>query len=145
MAKRNRKVSKKMSVNMMVATHLGAVIFFVFVMVIVNSLASSNCRQTLKRIGECQKELARLEDAHERASTHWEEMKTPDKVEAALFRFGLSMKPPRPEQNVHMNSNGQPYPGQISVAAAQKRRAAGLSIAAVAPVASRVRSGKKGR
>lgn len=145
MAKRNRRISRKRSVNMTVATHLGAVIFFAFMMVIVNSLASSNCRQTLKRIGEQQKELARLEDAHERASTHWEEMKTPDKVEAALFRFGLSMKPPRPEQNVHMNSNGQPYPGQISVAAAQKRRAAGLNLASVTPVATRGRAVKKGR
>lgn len=117
MAKRkNRKINKKMSVNVQVGTHLGAVIAFLFLMVILNLLASSSCQQLMKRIGTQERELARLEDARSREATRWEEMKTPDKVETALLRHGLSMRAPRPEQNVLMKANGQPYPGQLSVA-----------------------------
>lgn len=117
MAKRkNRKINKKMSVNTAVATHFGAVIAFAFIMVIMNVLASSSCQQILKRIGAEERELAKLEDSRSREATRWEEMKTPERVETALLRHGLAMRAPRPEQNVQMNMNGQPYPGQISVA-----------------------------
>lgn len=118
MARRNkaRKINKKMNVSVEVTTRLGAVIVFLFIMVIVNILASSSCQQIQKRIGACEKELARLEDARNRESTRWEEMKTTERVESALRRHGLAMRVPRPEQNVQMNANGQPYPGQLSVA-----------------------------
>lgn len=139
--KKNRRVNKKMSVNTEIATHLGAVIAFLFVMVIVNLLASSSCQQLMKRIGEQEKELARLEDSCNRESTRWEEMKTPEKVEAALLRHGLAMRPPRAEQNVHMNANGVPYAGQLSVARAKTRAAANLALASTLPV----KTAKKGR
>lgn len=114
--RKNRKMNKKMSVNFQVGTHVGAVIAFLFLMVILNMLASSSCQQLLKRIGSQERELVRLEDARTREAMRWEEMKTPEKVEAALLRHGLSMRAPRPEQNVLMKANGQPYPGQLSVA-----------------------------
>ncbi len=120
--KRNRKISKRMSVTAAVATHFGAVIAFLFVMVILNLLASSSCQQLSKSIGECKREYARLERERNREMTNWEAMKTTDKVEAALLRHGLAMRPPRAEQNVHLGANGKPYPGQYSVSAAQRRR-----------------------
>lgn len=141
--KRNRRVNKKMSVNTEIATHLGAVIAFFFVMVILNLLASSSCQQMMRRIGESEKELARLEDSRNRESTRWEEMKTPEKVEAALLRHGLSMKPPRAEQNVHMNANGTPYAGQLSVARAKARASGNLGLASVAPAT--VKRARRGR
>lgn len=141
--KKNKRIDKKMSVNTEIATHFGAIITVFFIMVIVNVLFSSNCQQMMKRIGESEKELARLEDARNRELTRWEEMKTPDKISAALLRHGLSMKPPRPEQNVKLTSDGKPHPGQISVAAAEKRRAAAVNLASIAPV--RGRGGKRGR
>lgn len=109
-----------MSVVAAGTAHFGAILAILFVMVIVNILASSSCKQLMKAIGEDERALARLEDACMREATRWEEMKTPENIEAALMRHGLSMKPPRPDQIVHMTSAGNPYPGQLSVARARK-------------------------
>jgi len=119
--KRNRKISKKMSVNAAIATHFGAVLAFFFIMVILNLLASSSCQQLSKSIGECRKTLARLEGDRNREMTNWESMKTPEKVAAALRGHGLAMNPPRAEQNVHLDASGRLYPGQYSVSMAQRR------------------------
>lgn len=118
--KRNRKISKKMNVNVMVATHMGSVLLAVFVMVIVNLLASSSCQQLSKSIGENEKALSRLEDTYNRETTRWEAMKTTDKIEAALLRRGLSMKPPHARQNVIMRADGR-LGSQYSVAVANRR------------------------
>lgn len=140
MRRKNRRVNKKMSVNVAIGTHFGAIIAVLFVMVIVNVLASSNCQQIMKRIGEQERELARLEDARNREATRWEQMKTPYKVEKALLAHGLSMKPPRVDQNVHIDTNGRLYPGQLSVARA-KERSTNTGVASVKPT----RSSKRGR
>lgn len=122
MSRKNRRISKRMSVNTAIATHFGAVIAFLFVMVILNLLATSSCQQLSKTIGDEEKELARLEDARNREETRWLEMQTSEKIETALLRHGLSMKAPNPaRQNVHMRSDGTPYPGQLAVAMAMKR------------------------
>jgi len=128
--KKNRRVNKKMSVNTLIATHFGSVLIVLFIMVVLNLLASSSCQQIMKSIGENERELKRLEDVCNRASTCWEEMKTPEKIGAALLRHGLAMRPPRPSQNVFMKEDGTPYPGQHSVAMARKR-AKGTSAAQV--------------
>ena len=128
--KKNRRVSKKLNVNTVIATHFGAVIAFLFVMVILNLLASSSCQHLKKAIGEDEKTLARLDDDYDREATRWEEMKTAEKVEMALLRHGLAMKPQRAEQNIIMQSDGQPKPGQHSVAMA-KRRVSNMGVASV--------------
>ena len=89
--RKNRKVSKRMSVIAANTMRFGAIIVFFFVMVILNLLSSSSCTQLLNEKGEKERELAKLEESHRRESTRWEEMKTPEKVEAALFRHGLKM------------------------------------------------------
>jgi len=119
--KKNRKVSKRMSVNAAIVTHFGAVLAVLFVMVILNVLASSSCQHLMKTIGQCEKELARLEDARNREATRWAAMKTPEKVAQALLRNGLTMRPPRAEQNIHMQADGTPYKGQYAVAALRRR------------------------
>lgn len=119
--KRNRKISKKMSVNTTITTHVGAILAFLFIMVILNLLASSSCQQLSKSIGESKRELARLESDCNREETNWAAMKTPEKVLAALRGHGLQMNPPRAEQNVHLAANGKLYPGQYSVAMARRR------------------------
>ncbi len=68
-----------------------------------------------------EREIVKLDDALLRASTSWEEMMTPEKIERALLRHGLSMKTPRADQIVRMMSNGLPRPGQISLAKAKAR------------------------
>ena len=119
---KNRRIPKRRSVVMTNTMRVGAVLGMLFVMSIINLLASSSCQQLLKAIGEDERELARLEDARQREASRWEEMKTPEKIEQALLRHGLSMRAARADQEVHMKSNGEPYPGQISVAKARQRQ-----------------------
>lgn len=126
----NRRVSKTHSVVVSGLGHVGAILGVLFVVVLMNVLAKTSCQQLMKSIGEDRRQLAKLEDARMREATHWEEMKTPEKIEAALLRHGLAMRAPKPEQIVHMRANGEPYAGQISVARA-RQRGAGRSTAQV--------------
>lgn len=123
--RKNRKTSKQMSVVATNTMRFGAIIVFFFVMVILNILSSSSCTQLLKAKGEKEREIVKLDDSRMRESTRWEEMTTPERIEVALRRHGLSMKPPRPEQTVRMMANGRPRPGQISVAKARLRNGEG--------------------
>ena len=131
--RRNRKIPKKMSVVATNTMRFGAVIAFLFVMVILNLLASSSCTQLMKAKGEKEKELAALGEAMDRESTRWEEMKTPERLETALLRHGLAMKLPRPDQNVRMRPDGTPCPGQISLARTRQKLGA---VASRTPVQS---------
>jgi hypothetical protein len=81
----------------------------------------------MKAIGEKERTLARLEDERVRESARWEEMKTPEKLESALNRHGLAMRYPKAAQIVRMKPNGQPFPGQISLAKAEKRANASMT------------------
>lgn len=119
--KKNRRMPKKMNVVATGTAHLAAVVCVLFVMVIINLLASSSCQQLMKTIGEDEREIARLDDAIMRESTRWEEMKTPERIELALRGLGLKMKPARADQNVQMRADGTPYPGQLSIAKARQR------------------------
>jgi len=111
--RKNRKVSKKMSVNATITMRFAAVIVIFFVMVILNLLSSSSCTQLMKEKGEKEREIAKLDEAKSRESTRWDEMCTPERIERALIRHGLQMKPPRPEQSVVMLANGKPRPDQF--------------------------------
>jgi len=119
--KKNKRVSKKMSVIAATSMRIGAIIVVSFVMVILYLLSSSSCTQLLKMKGEKVRTIEKLEADRLRASTHWEEMLTPERVEKALRANGLSMKPPKPNQVVRMLANGTPRAGQMSVAAARRR------------------------
>lgn len=110
-----------MSVLATNSMRFGAIIVFFGMMVILNVLSSSRCAQLLKEKGEMEREISRLEDARMRESTRWEEMTTPDRLEIALLRHGLSMKTPRPDQIVRMTSDGSPRAGQLSLAKMKMR------------------------
>ena len=125
--RRNVKKPAKMSVVAANTMRFGVIIVFLFIMVILNLLASSGCNHLMKEKGEMERELNKLAEARTREATRWEEMKTPEKIETALLRHGLAMRLPRPDQNVRMKNDGTPYPGQISIARAKQR--AGLSVA----------------
>lgn len=119
--RRNRKVPKKLSVVATNTMRFGAMLVFGFVMVILNLLASSSCTHLMKEKGEKERELASLDDSLMRESTRWEAMKTPESLETALVKHGLSMKLPRPDQNVRMRTDGTPYPGQLSLSRGRRR------------------------
>ena len=110
-----------MSVMASRAMHFGAVFLALFIMVIVNMLASSRGRQLMKAIGEKERELVKLEDDRTRESGRWERMTTPERLEDALVKHGLSMSYPKESQIVRMMPNGRPRPGQASVAKAARR------------------------
>ena len=119
--RRNVKKPAKMSVVAANTMRFGVIIVFLFIMVILNLLASSGCNHLMKEKGEMERELVKLEEARTREATRWETMKTPDKIDTALLRHGLAMRLPRSEQNIRMRANGTPYPGQISIARARQR------------------------
>ncbi len=119
--RKNRKMSKKMSVMAGRTVQISAVMAMVFVVVIVNMLASSSCKHLTKTIREKERQIAKLEDARVREEARWDKMKTSENLEAALLKHGLAMKIPRAEQVVRLRPNGRPYPGQISVAKAAER------------------------
>ena len=98
-----------------------AIIVCLFVMVILNRLSSSSCDQLLKKKGELEHEIARLDDARLRESTRWEKMKTVENIEQALLRHGLAMKTPRGDQTVRLLPDGTPRPGQLALAKAKMR------------------------
>ena len=118
--RKNRKMSKRMSVVATNTMRFGAVILSFFVMVILYILSSQSCTRLQNQKGAMEREIVKLDDALLRESTRWEEMKTPEKIEMALLRHGLAMKTPRAEQIVRME-NGVPRPGQISLAKAKAR------------------------
>ena len=128
--RKNRRVTKKMSVVATNSMRFGAIIVFFFVMVILNLLSSQSCSQLLKQKGEMEREIAKLEDAHMRESTRWEEMKTSENIEAALLHHGLSMQTPRPDQTVRLLPDGTPRPGQLSLTKSKSR----LNVRTVATV-----------
>lgn len=127
--RRNRRVTKKMSVMATNSMRFGAIIMFFVMMVILNLLSSQSCAQLLKQKGEMEREIAKLDDARMRESTRWEGMKTTENIDAALLRHGLSMQTPRPDQTVRLRPDGTPCPGQISIAKAKMRT--GVAAAAV--------------
>lgn len=125
--RKNRKVSKRMSVIAVQSMHIGAIMFSLFIMVILNLLAASNCSHLMDSIGKKEKELSKLEDARRREESRWEEMKTPRRLEAALRDNGMSMHYHKSSQVVRMTAAGEPVPGQISVARAAMRSRAGAT------------------
>ena len=119
---KNWKISKKMSVVAQNTAYAGAIMLMLFVMVIVNMLASSSCSPLMKSIGEKERILARLEDERSRESARWEELKTPQNLEVALNRHGLAMRYPKASQTVRLREgSGQLIPSQLSVAKEMQR------------------------
>lgn len=133
--RRNVKKPAKMSVVAANTMRFGVIIVFLFIMVILNLLASSGCNHLMKEKGLMERELVKLDEAYTREATRWETMKANDNLDMALLRHGLAMKLPRPDQNVRMRAGGTPYPGQLSIARARQR--AGMPVAANKPSTSR--------
>ena len=121
--RKNRKMSKKMSVMATNTLRFGAILLSLFVMVILYILSLHSCTQLQNQKGARERDIAKLDDALLRESTRWEELKTPEKIEGALLRHGLAMKTPRADQIVRME-NGAPRRGQISLAKAKARNEA---------------------
>lgn len=144
--KANRKVSKRMSVIAANTMRFGSIIASFFIMAIIYVLSSSNCSQLMNERGAMERTLAKLEESHRRESTRWEEMKTPEKIEVALFRHGLKMSMPRPDQCIRLNANGAPYPNQLALTRLRQRSAtATAQLSAPRPAMGAGRSTRRAR
>ena len=132
--RKNRKMSKKMSVTVGRTVQIGAVMVMAFAVVIVYMLANSSCKHLEKRIEEKKNIIKALEDEKERESGCWAAMTTPSKLDEALLKHGLSMHTAKPgTQVVRLNSKGQLYPAQLSVAKARERNRASDVAQYIAP------------
>jgi len=120
--RKNRKRSNKMSVTASRSMHFGAVIVMLFVMVIVNFLASSRCDQMMKAIGDKKNVLEKLEKDRERESGRWDQINTAENLDRILPKLGMAMKYPHPKQIVRMDAEGRIKSGQLSVASDMRRR-----------------------
>ena len=139
---KNRKVSKKMSVHATNTMRFGAIIAFLGVTIILNVLSSSSCDQLMNEKGGKEREVERLKDEYRRASTRWEEMKTPEKLERALFKHGLKMSVPRADQCIRLRDDGAPYPNQLALTRLRQRSAT-TATAKYAPSAAAPRASAK--
>ncbi len=132
--RKNRKMSKKMSVTVGRTVQIGAVMVMAFAVVIVYMLANSSCKHLENRIEEKKNLIKALEDEKERESGCWAAMTTPSKLDEALLKHGLSMHSAKPGiQLVRLNSKGQLYPAQLSVAKAKERNRASDVAQYIAP------------
>lgn len=136
MRKKNRRMTKRHSVVAATTVRVGAVVVLFFVMVIFNMISSSRCTQLVAEKRKMERELAQLEDARMRESSRWEEMKTPDKIEAALVRHGLRMSLPRFDQTIRIRRDGSIPQGQIAVARARNQGAKSVVASAKPRVAA---------
>ncbi len=91
------------------------------IMTMIYFSADSRCGSITKEIGRCEKRLAALDAELARVNVRWEEMKTPERLEVQLKRFGVEMTRPREDQLVRMDESGRPVPGQLAVARAMRR------------------------
>ena len=123
MKRKNRRTTQRHSIVASTAIRSGAILVALFVMVIFNMLSSSRCTQLVSEKCKMERELAKLEDARTRESSRWEEMKTPDKIEAALVKHGLRMSLPRFDQIIRIRRDGTIPAGQIAVTRARQRGA----------------------
>lgn len=138
--RKNRKMSKRMSVVAANSARFGAIIALFCAMTVVYVLSSSSCSQLMDEKGRMERTLAKLEESHRRESMRWEEMKTPERIRAALARHGLKMDMPSSAQQIRLNAAGAPYPNQVSIARLRQRSAAAM--ARLSPAPSRTRQAR---
>jgi len=131
--KKNRRRPQKMSVMAVRSTCLVVFIVSFLAAGVLQLCASTTCKQLEKEIGAKENELVRLENSRKRASSAWEQMKSPASLDAALLKHGLAMRTAKPEQVVRMKGDVTPYPGQLSLAWA-RQRFSGVNTAMNAPV-----------
>ena len=137
--RRNRKVSKRMSRISVHTMHIGAVMLMLFVMVILNLLASSSCNQLVKIVDQKDKELKSCNEELERTSARWDAMRSSDNLDRALVKRGISMHIPNPNQIILMDASGHPQPGQTSVALLRQRVQGGISAQVSVPAGGAAR------
>ncbi|MBR7180005.1 MAG: hypothetical protein IKD42_00085 [Kiritimatiellae bacterium] len=128
MARKNKMRSTRMSIVARRTMYGFSIIVTLCVVTIFHHLASSTCTGMMKKIGEKERLLARLEDEQTREAARWEEIKSNRSLEKALRDFGMAMHYAKPAQMVRLNADGSVRPGQISVAKMAERSSASRTV-----------------
>ena len=129
--RRNRRI-KKHSHFKSGATGMGALIVSSFIMLMIYWTLDSQCTSILRDIGTAESKMKALDAEYGRENARWNAMKTRERLDEKITRFGLAMQSPQPDQVVRMQANGEPAPGQIAVARARARAKTG-NMAMAAP------------
>ena len=119
-----RRKNKKIKKNSFFKTGTAGVVSLMlcgFVMLMVYWMFDSRCTAIQREIDKAEKEFKALETECTRETSAWNAMKTPERLNAHLTRFGLEMKLTRPDQIVRMDRDGRPFPGQVAVSRARSR------------------------
>ena len=122
--RRNRRV-KKHSRFKSGATGMVALIVSSFIMLMIYWTLDSQCTSILRDIGTAENKLKALDAEYGRENARWNAMKTRERLDEKITRFGLAMQSPHPDQVVRMTAAGEPAPGQMSVARARARAKTG--------------------
>ena len=121
--KANRRVSKKMSVIATNSVRFGTILGAFFLMAIFYVLSSSSRTQLTNEQGRMERELSKLEEAFRQESQRWENLTTPESIDAAVARHGLKMAFPRSDQQIHVGAKGVPHPNQLALKRLRQRAA----------------------
>lgn len=119
--RRNYITSAKTSARRTIVSYAIGLIILLGFIVIVNATVKTKVSTLQSTIAERQRVLARCEDELVRQSALWAKKTTPEGLERQLRRHSLAMRSRKPLQIVRMRANGQPVPGQLSVAKARQR------------------------
>ena len=122
--RRNRRM-KKHSNFKSGATGMVALIVSSFIMLMIYWTLDSQCTSILRDIAAAENRLKALDAEYGRENARWNAMKTRERLDEKITRFGLAMQSPRPDQVVRMMANGEPAPGQIAVARARTKSKTG--------------------
>jgi hypothetical protein len=124
--KRNRRV-KRQSHFALNTMHLAALVVSAFIVLMAYWWLDTRCGAIAQDIGSAEKVLAKLDAELDREAMKWNELKTPERLEAALAQHGLDMHNPGPDQVIKMNADGKVAPRQMSVVRAQRRNGSPVS------------------
>ena len=89
----------------------------------------SKCKQLNQEIRKHEMKYDTLENARAREALRWDEKKTPEKLEHAMFQSGRAMDYPKASQVVRLDFKGRIVPGQVSLARINKVRGAVATVA----------------
>lgn len=128
--KKNRRI-KRHSRFTSGATGIAALIVSSFIMLMIYWSLDVRCTAILREIGKAESQMKALESELGRELSRWNEMKTPERLDEKVTRFGLAMANAQPDQVVRMMPNGRPAPGQMAVARAQSKTRMGNMAMAV--------------
>lgn len=104
---------------------MAALIVSSFIMLMIYWTLDSQCTSILRDIGTAENKLKALDAEYGRENARWNAMKTRERLDEKITRFGLAMQSPHPDQVVRMTASGEPAPGQMSVARARARAKTG--------------------